>query len=44
MNKTYLTKGGECIQYDSYFRLIVHSKTKERALKIKKIIDARNKR
>lgn len=45
MNKNYLDKGGEFIKFESsYHTMIFRSKTKERALKIKQILDERNKR
>jgi len=44
MKKSYLTEGGEFITYGAYHTIILHSKVKQRALKIKNIIDARNKK
>ena len=39
-----MTYGGKHIQYESYITLVLRSKAKERALKIKNILDERNKR
>ena len=36
--------GGKTIQYESYVTIVFRSKSKERALKIKNILDERNKR
>jgi len=44
MNKSYLSNDGEFIEYGAYHTIILHSKVKQRALKIKKILDERNKR
>jgi hypothetical protein len=39
-----IIKGGEHIKYESSIRLVLNSKVKQRALKIKNILDERNKR
>jgi len=47
MKKSYLNKDGEFIEYDAHYAhytIVLHSVTKQRSLKIKKILDERNKR